>query len=81
MTILTNAYRAVIAAQEKLQEEMGPLATAVLLSEMTSTLERDPYRGRVFAVAERKVRRSAAGQERRHRLSSGEPQDTKINVW
>jgi ubiquinone/menaquinone biosynthesis C-methylase UbiE len=51
---LTNAYRAVIAAQEKLQEEMGPLATAALLSEMTLTLERDLYRGRVFVVAVRK---------------------------
>ena len=51
---LTNAYRAVIAAQEPLREEMGPLATAALLSEMTLTLERDLYRGRVFVVAVRR---------------------------
>ena len=50
---VTAAYSAVIAAQESLRAEMGPLATAALLSEMTLTLERDIYCGRVFCVAER----------------------------
>lgn len=52
---LTEAYSAVIAAQNQLKEEMGVLASAALLSEMTLTLERDIYRGRVFVVAERKA--------------------------
>src|SRR5436190_3276667 len=51
---LLTAYSAVIDAREALREEMGELATAAILSEMTLTLERDIYCGRVFAVAERK---------------------------
>ena len=50
---LFAAYGAVMAAQQVLREEMGELATAAMLSEMTVTLERDIYSGRVFAVAER----------------------------
>lgn len=52
---LTSAYRAVIRAEEALKQEMGPLATAAMLSEMTLTLDRDLYCGRVFAVAERQA--------------------------
>lgn len=51
---LTSAYSAVIAAQGTLQREMGPLATAAMISEMTVTLERDLYSGRVFAIAKRR---------------------------
>jgi len=51
---LRGAYSAVIADEDTLKEEMGPLATAALMSEMTLTLERDLYRGRAFVVAERK---------------------------
>ena len=50
---LFAAYGAVIEAQEALREEMGEMAMAAMLSEMTVTLERDIYSGRVFAVAER----------------------------
>ena len=51
---LFAAYGAVIEAQEALRREMGELATAAMLSEMTVTLERDIYSGRAFAVAERR---------------------------
>jgi SAM-dependent methyltransferase len=50
---LFAAYGAVIEAQEALRQEMGELAVTAMLSEMTLTLERDIYSGRVFAVAER----------------------------
>ena len=50
---LFAAYGAAIEAQEALREEMGEMATAAMLSEMTVTLERDIYCGRVFAIAER----------------------------
>jgi ubiquinone/menaquinone biosynthesis C-methylase UbiE len=49
---LSAAYGAVIGAQDALRAEMGELAVAAMLSEMTLTLERDIYSGRVFAVAE-----------------------------
>jgi ubiquinone/menaquinone biosynthesis C-methylase UbiE len=51
---LFTAYSALIDAREALREEMGEPATAAILSEMTLTLERDIYCGRVFALAERK---------------------------
>ena len=51
---LFAAYGAVVDAQEALKQEMGGLATAAMLSEMTLTLERDVYSGRVFAVADRR---------------------------
>lgn len=51
---LVGSYQAVIDAKEVLMEEMGPLATAAMLSEMTLTLDRDLYCGRVFAVAQRR---------------------------
>ena len=51
---LFTTYSAVIDAREALREEMGEPATAAILSEMTLTLERDIYCGRVFALAERK---------------------------
>jgi len=50
---LTDAYEAVITEQQTLRNEMGPLAVAALLSEITVTLERQLYRRRVFALAER----------------------------
>jgi ubiquinone/menaquinone biosynthesis C-methylase UbiE len=50
---LFTAYRAVIEAQDALRQEMGEIATAAILSEMTITLDRDIYSGRVFAVARR----------------------------
>jgi len=50
---LFAAYAAVIDAQHALRQEMGEPAASAMLSEMTLTLERDLYSGRVFAVAER----------------------------
>jgi len=50
---LFTAYRAVIDAQDALRREMGEPATAAILSEMTLTLDRDIYGGRVFALARR----------------------------
>jgi len=50
---LFAAYGAVTEAQEALRREMGEAATAAMVSEMTVTLERDIYSGRVFTVAER----------------------------
>jgi SAM-dependent methyltransferase len=50
---VTTAYSAVIEAQAAVAEEMGPIAAAALMSEMTLTLQRQIYCGRVFAVAER----------------------------
>lgn len=51
---LAAAYQAEIDAQDTLRDELGTLATAAMMSEMTLTLERDLYSGRVFAVAERR---------------------------
>lgn len=50
---VSAAYRAVIDAQEALSLEMGAVAVAAMLSEMTVTLERGLYSGRAFAIAER----------------------------
>ena len=50
---LFTAYGAVIDAQDALRHEMGDLATAAILSEMTLTLDRDIYSGRIFALARR----------------------------
>ncbi|HEX5940084.1 MAG TPA: class I SAM-dependent methyltransferase [Dehalococcoidia bacterium] len=50
---LVSSFQAVIDAEAVLRDEMGPVATAAMLGEMILTLERDFYRGRVFAVAER----------------------------
>lgn len=50
---LFAAFRAVIDAQQSLRQEMGDPATAAMLSEMTLTLDRDIYSGRVFALARR----------------------------
>jgi SAM-dependent methyltransferase len=48
------AYRAVLDAADALGQEMGPVAVAALAMEMTSTLELEPYRRRVLAVATRR---------------------------
>jgi SAM-dependent methyltransferase len=50
---LFTAYRAVIDAQASLRQEMGDPATTAIVSEMTLTMERDIYSGRVFALARR----------------------------
>lgn len=47
------AYSAAIASREQISAEMGEVAAAALLFEMTLTLEHRPYRDRVFAVAEK----------------------------
>ncbi len=49
---LDAAYGAVVAAQDVLAPEMGEEAMNALLLEMTLTLEVEPYRRRVFAVAQ-----------------------------
>ena len=51
---LFTAYRAVIDAQDAICHEMGDPATAAILSEITLTLDRDIYGGRVFALARRR---------------------------
>ncbi len=48
---MTAAYTAVLAAKEMLAEEMGEMAVAALSTEMSLTLEHQPYRRRVLAVA------------------------------
>lgn len=48
---LKASYSAVLREAETLAGEMGELAVAALQSEMTITLEIDPYRRRVFCVA------------------------------
>ena len=50
---MCTAYQALLDAREALIQEMGPLATTALFSELTLTLERRPYRRRVLAVAMR----------------------------
>jgi len=52
---LFTAYRAVIDARDALRQEMGEPATAAILSEMTLTLDRDIYSGRIFALAGRNL--------------------------
>ena len=52
---LFSAYRAVIDARDALRQEMGEPATAAILSEMTLTLDRDIYSGRIFALAGRNL--------------------------
>jgi SAM-dependent methyltransferase len=48
---LDGAYGAVVAADDVLRPEMGEEAMNALLLEMTLTLQVEPYRRRVFAVA------------------------------
>lgn len=45
---LTDAYSPVVAARAELFDEIGEQTTNVLLFEMTLTLERQPYRDRVW---------------------------------
>jgi ubiquinone/menaquinone biosynthesis C-methylase UbiE len=48
-----STYQSIVDAQADVMAEMGPLATAALMSELTLTLQGDIYSGRVFVVAER----------------------------
>jgi ubiquinone/menaquinone biosynthesis C-methylase UbiE len=50
---LMDAYSTVVAARDSLVAEIGERAANALLFEMTLTLERRPYRDRVFFVAQR----------------------------
>jgi ubiquinone/menaquinone biosynthesis C-methylase UbiE len=50
---LEAAYRAILDAEASLRAEMGETAFAALSAEVGLTLEREPYRGHVFVVAER----------------------------
>jgi SAM-dependent methyltransferase len=51
---LEEAYSAVLAAEEALRPEMGDRAVDALFLELALTLEVEPYRRRVFAVAQRR---------------------------
>lgn len=51
---MTATYRAVLAAKETLTDEMGDAAVAALSAELSLTLQVQPYRRRVLAVAARK---------------------------
>jgi ubiquinone/menaquinone biosynthesis C-methylase UbiE len=53
---LVAAYSAVVAAEETLRPELGNDAMDALLLEMTLTLDLEPYRRRVLAVATNEVR-------------------------
>jgi SAM-dependent methyltransferase len=48
---MVSTYRAVMAARTALAEEMGDVAVNALSAELSLTLERQPYRRRVMAVA------------------------------
>jgi hypothetical protein len=50
---MRSAYQALLNAKDALIEEMGPMAVTALFSELTPTLEREPYRRRVLAVVTR----------------------------
>ncbi len=50
-TLLTATYQAVAAEKEALMQEMGEIAATALLTEITLTLERRPYRGHVMVCA------------------------------
>jgi len=49
-----TAYQALLDAGDALIEEMGETAATALFSELTLTLEREPYRRRILAVASRR---------------------------
>ncbi|MCH8850723.1 MAG: hypothetical protein IIC89_07850 [Chloroflexi bacterium] len=51
---MSSAYAAVLAARDTLVSEMGEAAVAALSAEMSLTLERKPYKRRVFAAATRR---------------------------
>jgi len=48
---MATTYKAVLAARAALTEEMGDVAVNALSAELSLTLERQPYRRRVMAVA------------------------------
>jgi SAM-dependent methyltransferase len=50
---VTGTYSSIVEAQEQLTAEMGAVAIAALLSEVTMTLQARPYRRRVLAAATR----------------------------
>ena len=50
---MRGAYHCLLDAKDALTEEMGSMAVMALFSELTLTLEREPYRRRVLAVATR----------------------------
>jgi SAM-dependent methyltransferase len=51
---VTRAYSAILADATNLAEEMGAPGYAALATEVAITLEREPYRRRVFVVASRR---------------------------
>jgi hypothetical protein len=51
---VSSAYRALLDAREALVPEMGEAAVNALSGELTFTLEVEPYRRRVLAVATRR---------------------------
>jgi ubiquinone/menaquinone biosynthesis C-methylase UbiE len=50
---LYGAYTAVRDSQEALRAEMGPIAIAAFMSEVTAVLERHMYKRRVYCLAQR----------------------------
>jgi ubiquinone/menaquinone biosynthesis C-methylase UbiE len=50
---MSSAYQALLDAKDALTDEMGPMAVTALFSELTLTLEREPYRRRILAIATR----------------------------
>ena len=51
---MSSTYAAVIAAKDAIAQEMGDAAVGALTLEMSLTLDRKPYKRRVFAAATRK---------------------------
>ena len=52
-TLVTDGFGAVVAAEADLQRELGEAAATALNLEAAVTLQLEPYRGHVLAVAER----------------------------
>jgi hypothetical protein len=50
---VTDGFEAIVAEQDVLERELGQPAAAALLLEAVATLEVEPYRGHVLAVATR----------------------------
>lgn len=48
---MRTAYQALLDAKDQLRLEMGEIAAGALLTELVLTLDREPYRRRVLAVA------------------------------
>jgi hypothetical protein len=51
--VVRRTYQSLVDAREALLSEMGAIAATALLSELTLTLQTEPYRRRVLVVGSR----------------------------